>query len=351
MFMRSLVAKAVCLVICTVSLVMFTGDAWGAEPRAAVTGVRAPEQEKSKAARGHVPRELSMRPLPSYRIQPPDLIQVEMLKQVPLPPYRVQVYDVLQIQVVGALENQPIDGYYLIAAEGVIDLGPAYGNVRVVGMTIDEIKRTTGKKLREILKNPEVSVQLARTSGTQPVTGTYLVAPDGTINLRQYGSVLVSDKTLAEARLAIQKQLGEFFDSPEVTVDVTGYNSKVYYIITEGANQGDNVVRVPIAGNETVLDAISQIGGLSQSSSKKIWIARPSASDAENGTILPVDWDAITRRAATATNYQIMPGDRVFVAEDCLVALNNWLTKVSAPAERVLGLIGLAKSALSAPQQ
>ena len=43
------------------------------------------------------------------------------------------------------------------------------------------------------------------------------------------------------------------------------YNSKVYYVITEGAGAGDLVARLPITGNETVLDAISQINGLSRS--------------------------------------------------------------------------------------
>jgi polysaccharide export outer membrane protein len=364
MSMRSGNVRAVFVLVCGISVVAFAGGAEAAEPEAAASGgptlsissgsqlvlqtagdkSQAPQRQEPKANAEKPPRELAMRPLPSYRIQPPDLIQVEMLKMIPLPPYRVVVYDVLQIQVMGTLSDQPIDGFFLVAAEGAIDLGPAYGTIRVVGMTIKDIIKAVTEHLKEVLNKPDVSVQLGRTSSTQPVTGTYLVGPDGTINLRQYGSVLVSGKTLGEARLAIQEQLGQYFASPEVTVDITGYNSKVYYIVTEGAGTGDNVTRVPITGSETVLDAICQIGGLSQLSSKKIWIARPSASDPQQGTILPVDWDAITHRGATATNYQIMPGDRVFIAQDCAIALNNWLSKVYAPAERTLGILGLTKS-------
>ena len=61
--------------------------------------------------------------------------------------------------------------------------------------------------------------------------------------------------------------------------------------------------------------ALSQINGMPQVSSKKIWIARPSATDSKKGTILPVDYDAITSRGATATNYQLFPGDRLFIAD------------------------------------
>ena len=75
---------------------------------------------------------------PAYRVEPPDLLSIEMLKQIPLPPYRVDIYDVLQIRVMGTLPDQPIDGYFLVEAEGIVTLGPTYGRVRVAGMTIEE---------------------------------------------------------------------------------------------------------------------------------------------------------------------------------------------------------------------
>jgi len=296
------------------------------------------------------PREKNMVSLPAYQIEPPDLIQIEVLKLVPRPPYRIEIYDVLMIQAVGTLLDQPIDGFYLVEGEGTVNLGPAYGTVRVVGMTIEEATVAIREHLSKILRAPEVSVQLARTAGTQAVSGIYLVAPDGTINLRQYGTVHVAGKTLWEARLAIQQHLSQFFDSPEVSVDMAGYNSKVYYIITEGAGLGDNVVRVPITGNETVLDAISQIGGLSQLSSKEIWIARPAPGNFGCEQHLPVDWVAISRGASTATNYQLMPGDRVFIADDKLIAVNTTMSKLLAPVERLLGISSLGINTVRASQ-
>ncbi len=52
---------------------------------------------------------------------------------VPLPPYRAAVYDVLQIHVSNALSDQPIDSYFMVEADGVVNLGPAYGTVHVKG--------------------------------------------------------------------------------------------------------------------------------------------------------------------------------------------------------------------------
>ncbi len=290
--------------------------------------------------------ELAMRPLPSYRIEPPDVINIDLPRLVPLPPYRAAVYDVLMIHVSNALSDQPIDGYFMVEADGVVNLGPAYGTARVKGLTLPQAKKAIEKKLDMVVHEPEVSVQLARVYGSQQVSGQYLVGPDGTINLRSYGLVRMTGLTVPEAQAALEKHLAKYLVAPELSVDVVAFSSKVYYVITQGAGLGDNVRRFPITGNETVLDAISQINGLSQLSSTKIWISRPSAADAKKGTILPVDWKAITQRGATASNYQILPGDRVFIAEDHLVTLNNDVSKAISPAERVLGFIGLLESTI-----
>ena len=152
--------------------------------------------------------------------------------------------------------------------------------------------------------------------------------------------------TVAEVKAALEKHLSNYMESPEVWVDVLGYNSKVFYVITDGAGCGDNVRRIPICGNETVLDAVAAIGGLSQFSSKRMWLSRPSPTNSRKGTILNIDYAAITERGATETNYQIMPGDRIFIAPDSAIAINTKLGKVTAPMERVMGLIGLGTSTI-----
>ncbi len=148
------------------------------------------------------------------------------------------------------------------------------------------------------------------------ISGERLVGPDGLINLGTYGSVRVAGLTVSEAKAAIGTQLSKYLEDPRVSVDVFSYNSKVYYIITEGAGSGDSLVRVPITGNETVLDALAQVNGLTGLRRKKIWIARPTPGDVQQDRILPVNWTEIVRGAATTTNYQVLPGDRIMIADD-----------------------------------
>jgi hypothetical protein len=77
-----------------------------------------------------------------------------------------------------------------------------------------------------------------------------------------------------------------------------------------------------------------------------MWIARP---DRECGTsqILPVDWKAITQRADVTTNYQLLPGDRLYVAHDRLVALDAAIAKVLSPVERLFGFTIYGTGAMS----
>ncbi len=43
-------------------------------------------------------------------------------------------------------------------------------------------------------------------------------------------------------------------------------------------------------------------------------------------------------------NYQIFPGDRVFIAEDPLVTRSNLIAKKTAPIERIMGIVSLTAS-------
>ena len=95
-----------------------------------------------------------------------------------------------------------------------------------------------------------------------------------------------------------------------------------------------------------MLDAISQLNGLSQLSSQRIWIARPSPSDFGCEQILPVDWGPSTAGGRTGSNYQILPGDRVFVAEDKWVKATSVIGKITGPFERVAGILGLTNSTI-----
>jgi polysaccharide export outer membrane protein len=287
-----------------------------------------------------------MTSLPPYMIEPPDILLIDALRIIPKPPYVVQPLDVLIVRLGNPLRpTEPIDGLFTVAPDGTINLGFNYGVVRVAGLTLEDVERAIRAQVTRQVKDPQITVGLAQFRGVQQVRGEHLVRPDGTISLGTYGCVHVTGLTLAQAKVAIERHLAQYVLDPEVSVDVGAYNSKVYYVITDGAGYGQQVLRFPITGKETVLDAMSNIGGLPVvASKKKIWVARPTPADHPCLQLLPVDWNAIAQGGSTATNYQLFPGDRVFVQSDPLIRLDNQLAKVFAPVERILGVTLLGSS-------
>ncbi|MCI0461937.1 MAG: polysaccharide biosynthesis/export family protein [Gemmataceae bacterium] len=283
---------------------------------------------------------------PPYVVQPPDILLIDAVNLVPKPPYRIEPLDVLAIQVVDPvtkaplLPKEPIAGFYNVTPEGTVDLGFNWKSVSLAGLTLEQARSAIEKHLSARVKGPfDTTVELAQSKAMQQIRGEHLVRPDGTVGLGTYGSVYVDGMTIAEARAAIEAHLANFLLNPQVSLDVAGYNSQVYYVIADLAGSGQQVYRLPVTGKETVLDAIALVSGLPPVSSKHhIWLARPTPAEAHGEIKLDVDWNGITQRGRTATNYQILPGDRVYVQGAPLVAADTYLGRIISPLERILGV-------------
>ncbi|MGL6074186.1 MAG: polysaccharide biosynthesis/export family protein [Fimbriiglobus sp.] len=191
----------------------------------------------------------------------------------------------------------------------------------------------------------------------QPVYGEYQVRPDGTVFLGVYGDVQVAGYTLKQSAQAIRDHLASKV-SPEtdgikpesllVVLDVTQYNSKKYYVFLDGGGAGEQVQSLPITGSETVLDALAAVNGLPPVASKRnIWVARRTPHGNMPEQILPVDWVGISQHGMTTTNYQIMPGDRIYVKAQRLVEIDNTIARVIAPVEKLFGITLLGASTVN----
>jgi polysaccharide biosynthesis/export protein len=367
MFRHPLVYPACAMIAMAV---VTSGAAQGAEGRARhKSGSDRAKNEQAaegkKASAVPISRELAMRPLPAYRIGPPDVLQIEVTvfhgTQVGRTPGAAGTSIAPLVSTLSLSNSPPKAVSNPLSIGGVTASG---GSVTITGTTvrsnsavaIDSGKAKLADKNAARQPTSPVGPLLSgsadfRITASQPNKGQYVVAPDGTVNLREYGMVQVMGKTVDEVKAAVEKQVSKCLASPKVSVDVIAYNSKTYYIITAGAGLGDNVRRMPITGGDTVLDALAAINGLSQVSSTRMWIARPSAKNAENGTVLPIDYEAITQRGATATNYQLMPGDRLFIAEDTTSAVNTWVAKKTTSVERVMGLISLGAATIESVEK
>lgn len=263
---------------------------------------------------GSVPTELNPVSLPEYVIEPPDVITIEA---------RLKEITKEEADKLAELRKELRKG----------DL-PA------------ETRKQYEAELKQRLENPDYSGG-TRELDYNPIQNQFQVKPDGTVYLGAYGTVHVAGLTQNQARLAIRSVLakqinyeagGTIEDRLLVLVDVTGYNSKKYYVITDGGGAGERMFQFPCTGKEFVSDAIALIQGLPEEASKRnIWVARRTPHLNEE-QILPVDWVGITQWGVTNTNYQLFPGDRVYVKAQRIVTIDRTLGKLLNPVERLLGV-------------
>ncbi len=280
-----------------------------------------------------IPRELQMTTLPPYVVAPSDILLITTMNVVPKPPYRVQPLDALFVQVIGTPTENEIRGLYPIEPGGTINLGLGYGTVQVAGLTIEDAQEAVRKHLAQKLKGAfSVLVSLGQSRAMQQINGVHLVRQDGTLSLGVYGSVYVAGMTIDQARQAVEQHLSEFVLNPEISLDVYSYNTKWYYVIQDRAGYGQTVIRLPITGSDTVLDALSYVyGTYFLSSNKHMWLSRPNGADPYKFQVFPINWPAIVKGGSPATNYQLFPGDRLYVQSNPLIALNNRLNQLWAP--------------------
>jgi polysaccharide biosynthesis/export protein len=242
----------------------------------AACGCQTVRTPEDKIASSNIPREFTKVSMPDYIVEPPDLIIVEVLE---------------------ALPGRPISGERLVRPDGRISLS-FYGEVYVAGLTIPEVKEKIVLHLRKFIHDETLGlIQM------DPETGQILKKIDPR-------------------------------DTDRVFVDVTAYNSKNYYIL------GDVLVpgKLPVTGNETVLDALQYAGGLLPTAApNNIRLVRPAPPGACCEQNLPVNLSAITSGGDPTTNYQMMPGDRLVVYRDPIVRFTVFLDRIIAPVQAVLG--------------
>jgi polysaccharide export outer membrane protein len=242
--------------------------------------VKIPEE---KIASSHIPREFDKVSMPDYVLEPPDLVIVEVLE---------------------ALPGRPISGERLVRPDGKISLG-FYGDVYVAGLTLPEVKEKIILHLRKYLRDEAL----------------------GLIETDSMGEPVIDPQTK-------KPKLTDPKDSDAVFVDVTAYNSKNYYVLGDVLITG----KMPITGNETVLDALQHAGGLMPTAApQNIRLVRPAPPGACCEQVLPVNLAAITSGGDPTTNYQIMPGDRLIVYRDPIVRLTIFIDRLAAPFQTVIG--------------
>ena len=198
-------------------------------------------------------------------------ISRELAKEV-LPSHRVEAGDVLEVEPNDFNSPVRLPSDQTVQSDGTIDLG-TYGRMQVAGGSVPEIQQQVQTQINNIESRKRRS-QLALAS----YPGKSQAIDDSPID---YG----------------------------VTVRLVNQDSSLYYVMGEVNSPGS----YPLLRHETVLDAIIAAGGLSSRANEhKLILTRPRTDD-EPRVVLPICYQQIIQLGVTDTNYQLRPGDRIYI--------------------------------------
>lgn len=215
------------------------------------------------------------------------------LAKAPLPPHFVEAGDVLVIEPNDFNSPVQIPSDHTVQQDGTIDLG-GYGRVQIVGLPVAEIQQ----RVQQIIERQELQKKNSR------------------VGLASHSKQSVMEDNAADYG---------------VSVRLVSNERGIVYVMGEVNAPGS----YPISGSETALDAIISAGGLSDKANEhKILLTRPQQVG-QPRIILPICYQRILQLGDVSTNYQLRPGDRIFVPtltvwED-LKASSGWNREKSCP--------------------
>jgi polysaccharide export outer membrane protein len=246
----------------------------------------------------------------------------------PMASYAVEIADTISVEPVSFDASIRLPGDQVVKPDGSISLGE-FGAYQANGKTVEQMKLEIQAQIDEQLRSA-MEIEFAKEEARRIASENL---DSGTVVDTEFDSEEGSDSQLEldredemaerararnakqeksqriEARREFERRLDEKLLQNKISVRVTNWESKKIYVLGDVNSPGSFVY----IGNETVLDAIIEAGGLgSRANHHNIIVSRPSRCG-DCRTVMKVCYDQIVQLGDTSTNYQLMPGDRVFV--------------------------------------
>jgi polysaccharide biosynthesis/export protein len=140
---------------------------------------------------------------------------------------------------------------------------------------------------------------------------TVRVSEAGSISLPLLGELSVSGLTVAQLETRLREALSKgYVEDPQVSVFVKEYSSRKVSVI--GAVGAPGVYE--LLGPRTLLEVLSQAGGLTERSGTKLYILRTVKGDGQQRIIVNVS--DLMERGEQAHNVSVEPGDIISVPID-----------------------------------
>ncbi len=149
------------------------------------------------------------------------------------------------------------------------------------------------------------------------------VGGDGKITFPLVGEVEVNGLTTPEAqkKIGVMLQNG-FIRKPQVAVFITEYKSKKVTTLGEFIKPG----LVELRGNATLMEVISNAGGITPNASDTLFIQRKilkQGAERKEDVTITVELDKLLEKGNMAANVMVMDGDSIYVPRAAFVYVSG----------------------------
>ena len=148
-------------------------------------------------------------------------------------------------------------------------------------------------------------------SGREELNTTQPVRADGRIDLGDYGKPRVEGRTPVQIAELIAQEIGT--RPGDIRVQVADYRSQQVFLFGQVVGWQRSV---PYRGQETVLDLLQRVGGITPGAEPgEVYVVRSNIGDTGRPEVFQVDLNAIVVGRDQKTNLRLLPNDQIYVGE------------------------------------
>jgi len=234
--------------------------------------------------------------------------------------------DIVKISVANEIANESgLDTTQPVRPDGKIAFFPT-GDVQAAGRTVEQVRNEIVSRLRaKAGRSYRLGIQdviEVKVYAHQDLDTTQTIGPDGSISILPGGSIQAAGKTVDELADDIKQRVSSIVQNPIVNVSVNEYTSHPLFIADPlvnvvaleinsrrisvlGAVKAPGIIK--LRSPTTIMDAISQAGGLSDDADLR------DAIVLEDGKILPVSLEKLFKQGDLSQNIYLRPYSSVYV--------------------------------------
>jgi polysaccharide biosynthesis/export protein len=182
----------------------------------------------------------------------------------------------------------------------------------------DAVRPPTGGRLPSYVLGPNDEIVIVSVVAEDIANKPTRITTSGDLNLPMVGRIHAAGMTLDQLETEVSQRLKTYYRDPDLSINITQFKSQPVSVIGYVASPGV----IQLEGRKTLIEVLSQVGGLRQDAGSRIKITRqsewgpiplPSAKTQGDLSVAEVSVRGIETATSPEENIQILPNDIITV--------------------------------------